>query len=65
VKNIFGVSPELTPKYMDFATYSDVEVASPSETDDNLKATIKDVTWSSTGGNSVVVSLTGKNFFTG
>jgi hypothetical protein len=65
IQNIFGVSPKLTPKYLDFATYSNVEVTSPSVTDDNLKATIKDVTWSSTGGNSVVVSLTGKNFFTG
>lgn len=64
-QNFFGVSPKLTPQYLDFATYSNVDVSSPWVTDDNLKATIKDVTWSSTGGNSVVVSLTGQNFFTG
>ncbi len=64
-REIFGTPISLRDDYMNYAVYSNVAVESPSVTDASLQPEIESVDWTYTGAKNILVSVKGRNFFTG
>lgn len=58
--------PEIFDKrYTNSATFSSIPVYATATYERSLRAVISDVSWQPTGSKSIIISVRGKNFFTG
>lgn len=62
---LFTFSPVLKNTHLNHTVYPDIKVEAPDTYDRNLAPVVTSVGWTYTGAKSVLVSLLGKNFFTG